>query len=165
MPMAMRAVPIHPTPPSGPAESTAVTPATMGMPQTLPAARLVEAENLQESQAPVGSEAATAARDVAEARESVVIDNGKKRKAEGDARPSPAVASALVGATGKRRASPEAEVRALHFSTNSRRTGNTSHHEPFAFGTRVTPPVKPWLAIVLNPDCPKVWASWVPEKE
>ncbi|KAA6419896.1 MAG: Serine threonine kinase [Trebouxia sp. A1-2] len=46
-----------------------------------------------------------------EARETIQADNSKKRKADGEARQSPEVATAVAGIAGKRRASPEAQAR------------------------------------------------------
>ncbi len=113
--MAMRAVPIHP-PPSGSAEesdSFAASDDVMGPAKALPAARPAESETLT-SDAARGSGTATASRAVGrpeeEAGEAAQADNSKKRKAEGEARQSPEVATAVAGTAGKRRASPEAEV-------------------------------------------------------
>ena len=89
---------------------------TMGPPKALPPSRLgqVDKSNVQNPAAPTKGisaiSGAAANRPDEEAKGSSQADNSKKRKAEGEARPSPEVATAVAGRSGKRRASPEADV-------------------------------------------------------
>ena len=110
--MAMRAVPIHAVPAEVPVAPSNV----MGPPKALPVAKVEEPENLgvHESAAARTSRTATSSEGVhrqeVEATEPIQADNSKKRKADGEARQSPEVATAVAGIAGKRRASPEAQV-------------------------------------------------------
>ena len=116
--MAMRAVPIN----AVPAEAFVVPSNVMGPPKALPVAKVQEPENLgvDESAAARGSRTATSSegahRQEVEARETIQADNSKKRKADGEARQSPEVATAVAGIAGKRRASPEAQVQSASHS-------------------------------------------------
>ncbi|KAL0032168.1 hypothetical protein WJX77_008646 [Trebouxia sp. C0004] len=113
VPMAMRAVPIN----AVPAEASVAPSNVMGPPRALPMAKVEEPENLDvhESTAARGSRTAISServhRQEAEARETIQVDNSKKRKADGEARQSPEVATAVAGIASKRRASPEAQAR------------------------------------------------------
>ena len=111
--MVMRAVPINPAP-AEVADCPVAPSSSMGPPRALPVAKLAEPETLAESQAagaPGAPSSGSVQRQEAEAKESMQVDNSKKRKAEGEARQSPEVATAVVGTAGKRRASPEAEAK------------------------------------------------------
>ncbi len=115
--MAMRAVPINAVPAEA---SWLVAPSNvMGPPKALPVAKVQEPENLgvHESAAARGSRPAGSSeglhRQEVEARETIQADNSKKRKADGEARQSPEVATAVAGIAGKRRASPEAQVHSV----------------------------------------------------
>ncbi len=132
--MAMRAVPIN----AVPAEASVAPSNVMGPPKALPVAKLEEIENLDvhESTAARGSRTAASSegahRQEVEARETIQADNSKKRKADGEARQSPEVATAVAGIAGKRRASPEAQVQsASHWcscNTGLRYSNGTQAH-------------------------------------
>ena len=121
--MAMRAVPIN----AVPAEPSVAPSNVMGPPKALPVAKVEEPENLNvhDSTAARGSRTVPSSeavhRQEVEARETIQADNSKKRKADGEARQSPEVATAEAGIAGKRRASPEAQVQ----STSLSRSCNT----------------------------------------
>ena len=102
--MAMRAVPIKSALP------TAAPPSMtdMGPPKAV-AAREVAA-TCDPGVVPIQSGSQCLDRAETQETDSAQADNSKKRKADGEARQSPQVATAVAGSTGKRRASPEAEV-------------------------------------------------------
>ena len=107
--MAMRAVPIN----AVPTEASVAPSNVMGPPKTLPVAKVKEPKNpgVHESTAARGSGTATPSEAVHRQEvEAIQADNSKKRKADGEAKQSPEVATAVVGTAGKRRASPEAQV-------------------------------------------------------
>lgn len=111
MPMAMRAVPINsaPSAPVETADSTSASDSVMGPPKLLPA--VAGPEGLDASHGSSGT--SDVSKISTEARENAQVDNSKKRKAQSEARQSE-VATALTGAVGKRRASPEADVSACN---------------------------------------------------
>ena len=111
VPMAMRAVPINAAIPTvGEPSAAAAAPDTSIMgPQKSRSAQQDVQVNAPGNTAPQeGSRGASWGE--AAGSDSVQTDNNKKRKADGEARQSPEVATAVAGAVGKRRASPEAEV-------------------------------------------------------
>lgn len=110
VPMAMRAVPIKPVLPTA-AEplATAAAPTTTGPPKVVETQQVAAAAAVGENIPLQGGSQGTESRDAQET-DRVQADNSKKRKADGEARQSPEVATAVAGSTGKRRASPEAEV-------------------------------------------------------
>ena len=111
--MAMRAVPIKPalsTAAEQPATAAAPNMTNMGPTKEVAAQEVAATSDQGEVPLQGGSQGL----DRAEAQEtdSAQADNSKKRKADGEARQSPEVATAVAGSMGKRRASPEAEVEA-----------------------------------------------------
>lgn len=102
--MAMRAVPIKSALPTAAAPSTT----DMGPPKAVAADEVAATNDPGEVPIQAGSQGLN----TAEETDSAQADNSKKRKADSEARQSPQVATAVAGSTGKRRASPEAEVEA-----------------------------------------------------
>lgn len=111
VPMAMRAVPIKPALPTA-AEplATAVAHTTMGPPKVVEAQQVAAAAAVGEAVPLQGGSQGTEKGEASLDTDRAQADNSKKRKADGEARQSPEVATAVAGSTGKRRASPEAEV-------------------------------------------------------
>lgn len=108
--MAMRAVPIKSAFPTA-AEPPATAPSMTDMePPKVVAAQAV-AVTCDLDEVPLQSESQGLNRAEAQETGSAQVDNSKKRKADGEAWQSPEVATAVDGSMGKRRASPEAEVK------------------------------------------------------
>ena len=109
--MAMRAVPINaavPTAVEARAPAAAPDNAVMGPPK-VPTVQGAAGSRASAERSPRGGPRGLDSRETAGV-DSAQTDNSKKRKADGEARPSLQVATAVAGAVGKRRASPEAEV-------------------------------------------------------
>ena len=109
--MAMRAVPINAAvPTAAEAGAIAAAPDSAAMaPPKPPAVQWGAEARAPAETSPQGEARGRGSREV-EGVDNAQTDNSKKRKADGEARPSLQVATAVAGAVGKRRASPEAEV-------------------------------------------------------
>lgn len=111
--MAMRAVPIKSALPTAAEPPATAAPPSISCPSVGPpntTAAPAVAATLGPAEGPVQHRLQGTDRGEAQEADSTQADNSKKRKADGEARQSPEVATAVAGSTGKRRASPEAEV-------------------------------------------------------